>query len=122
MVAPWQCDRMTVASSSTVQAIRVVSGPIEQPLPMVVPACSWVPGSISVSAPMVTSAWIQVVAGSCTVTPASCALRTSRGVQHSGHLGQLNPVVDALGLDRVRRDHRADATTVAGAIPTTSVR
>ena len=73
MVAPWQCERTTLASSSTVQAISVVSGPIEQPLPMVVPACSWVPGRISVSGPIVTSAWIQVVAGSCTVTPASWA-------------------------------------------------
>src|SRR5664279_1602464 len=80
MVAPWQCERTTDDSSPTVQAISVVSGPIEHPDPTLVPAWSWVPGRISVSGPIVTSACSQVVAGSCTVTPASWARRTSRAL------------------------------------------
>ena len=53
-----------MAPSPTVQADSVVSGPITQPEPIVVPASSEVPGRNTVSGPIVTSAWIQVVAGS----------------------------------------------------------
>ena len=75
-----QCDRSTVAPSSTRQADSVVSGPITQPEPITVPASSEVPGKSWVSGPIRTSAWIQVVAGSVTVTPASWACRTSRAL------------------------------------------
>ncbi len=44
MRAPSQCERSTVAPSSTVQADSVVAGPMRQPDPIVVPASSEVSG------------------------------------------------------------------------------
>ena len=80
MVAPWAWLRTTVASMPTTQSISVVSGPMIAPEPIRVPASREVLRRIWASGAIVTSAWIQVVCGSCTVTPESWAARTRRAL------------------------------------------
>ena len=79
----------------------VVSGPIVAPRSTTVAPRSWVPGRmVDVRARASPSTSIQVVAGSCTVTPASCQVRTISGVQPAAGVAELRAVVDALDQPR----------------------
>ena len=62
---------------------------------------SWVPGRIVTSGASTTSASIQVDAGSITLTPSRIQPSTIRRLSSAPELGQLHPVVDALGLHHV---------------------
>ena len=70
----------TAASSATVVSRSWQPGPILAPSPITVRPSSWVPGQISVSWPIVTSASIQVAAGSTMVTPARIQASSSRSL------------------------------------------
>ena len=65
--------RRTCARSPISLSVIVTSGPMIAPDPIVVAPSTWVPGRITVSAPMLTSTSIHVLAGSTIVTPAPAA-------------------------------------------------
>ena len=74
--SPWV--RTTRAPAPTSQSLSVVSGPITASSPTTVAPSSWVPGRIVTSWASTTSASIQVVAGSMTVTPSRIQRSTIR--------------------------------------------
>ena len=118
---PWV--RVTMARSPTSTSINVVSGPIVAPAPTDVAPSRNVPGNSVTSGARSTELCTQVVAGSVTVTPACIQSSEDSPVQFRVHRGELDAVVDTLGLpeigDHVRPHRLASPTSDA---PTTSVR
>ena len=92
------------------------------PLDTDVAPSSDVPGSSVTSAARSTPACTQVVAGSTTVTPSAIQRCQDPSVQLRAPLRELDPVVDALGLQVVVEDAGAHPASDGRAYATTSVR